>query len=312
MTNPQRSAPPLAVYQGALPPRPGWFAQAVARRPEVLPFAFQGAKIELLRWGRPDAPGLLLLHGNRAHAHWWAPLAPLLADDFLVAALSWSGMGGSDWRESYSLASLAEEAISAAEVAGLFEAGRPVLVAHSFGGGPAVIAAERCGERLAGLIILDTFYTNAPDKMLVPQASKHKVYASLEDALVRFRLVPPQDCSNHYYLDWIARNGMRELSPDDPNGPGWNWKFDPKFWDNLIWDDRWRAMTGARCPLAFVDGGASRLQDLGGREEVRRAVPAGTHFEQVADAGHHLMLDKPVEVVSAIRRIALQMVTERI
>jgi pimeloyl-ACP methyl ester carboxylesterase len=235
----------------------------------------------------------------------------MLADDFRVAALSWSGMGGSDWRERYSLAGLAEEAIAAAEGAGLFEAGPPVLVAHSFGGGPAVIAAERFGERLAGLIILDTFYTNAPDKMLVPQAPQHKVYASLEDALVRFRLIPLQDCSNHYYLDWIARNGMRELTPDDPNGPGWSWKFDPQFWDHLIWDDRWRALIGARCPLAFVDGGASRLKELGGREAVRRAVPAGTHFEMVAGAGHHLMLDKPLEVVSAIRRIAQQMVTRR-
>ncbi len=311
MTTPPRSPPPLAVYEGAVPPCPDWFAEAVARTPEILPFAYQGAKIELLRWGRPGVPGLLLLHGNRAHAHWWAPLAPMLADDFRVAALSWSGMGGSDWRERYSLAGLAEEAIAAAEGAGLFEAGPPVLVAHSFGGGPAVIAAERFGERLAGLIILDTFYTNAPDKMLVPQAPQHKVYASLEDALVRFRLIPLQDCSNHYYLDWIARNGMRELTPDDPNGPGWSWKFDPQFWDHLIWDDRWRALIGARCPLAFVDGGASRLKELGGREAVRRAVPAGTHFEMVAGAGHHLMLDKPLEVVSAIRRIAQQMVTRR-
>jgi pimeloyl-ACP methyl ester carboxylesterase len=305
-------AAPLAVYAGAVPPRPGWFSQAVAQPPEILPFTHRGANVELLRWGRSGNPGLLLLHGNRAHAHWWAPLAPLLADAFLVAALSWSGMGGSDWRDSYSLVGLAEEAIAAAEAAGLFEAGPPVLVAHSFGGGPAVIAAERCGERLAGLIILDTFYSNAPDKTLVPQAPQHKVYGSLEDALVRFRLVPPQDCSNHYYLDWIARNGMRELAPDDPNGPGWSWKFDPQFWDNLIWEDRWRALIGARCPLAFVDGSTSRLQQLGARDEVRRAVPASTHFEQVAGAGHHLMLDRPLEVVSAIRRIAQEMVTKRI
>jgi hypothetical protein len=33
----------------------------------------------------------LLLHGNGAHADWWSFIAPYLANNFRVAAMSWSG-----------------------------------------------------------------------------------------------------------------------------------------------------------------------------------------------------------------------------
>jgi len=38
----------------------------------------QGAPIETLAWGRVGDPGLLLLHGNSAHADWYSFIAPLL------------------------------------------------------------------------------------------------------------------------------------------------------------------------------------------------------------------------------------------
>ena len=44
-------------------------------------------------------PGLLLVHGNAAHAYWWSFIAPLLARDYNVAAMDLSGMGDSGWRE---------------------------------------------------------------------------------------------------------------------------------------------------------------------------------------------------------------------
>ena len=62
-------------------------------------------------WGREGAPGLLLLHGNGAHADWWSFIAPYLANDFRVAAMSWSGygrlglaarvLGGSEYRGGF-------------------------------------------------------------------------------------------------------------------------------------------------------------------------------------------------------------------
>src|SRR3712207_9584205 len=64
---------------------------------------------------RSGKPGLLFLHGNGAHADWWSFIAPFFADTHRVAALSWSGMGGSDHRERYSIDGFVAEAFGVAE-----------------------------------------------------------------------------------------------------------------------------------------------------------------------------------------------------
>ena len=48
-------------------------------------------------------------NGNGAHADWWSFIAPFFAAHYRVAALSWSGMGGSDWREHYTLEAFVDE-----------------------------------------------------------------------------------------------------------------------------------------------------------------------------------------------------------
>ena len=292
---------PLAPYGGRRPPCPDWFEQAVDQPFSVVPLRHDGAALELLCWGEAGWPGILLLHGNRAHARWWSPIAGLLSDRFRVAALSWSGMGGSAWRECYSLSAFADEAAAAAEAAGLFAGGAPLVVGHSFGGGPAMIAAERHGARLAGVVVLDTQVSEDPAKLAISFPNQNRSYASMEEALRRFRLVPPQDCLNHFYVDWIARQGLRAVRPGQPDV---TWQFDPGLWDKLDWYDRWSAIGRARCPLVFLDGGASQYRAADNRRALRAHAPAGTRFDILAGAGHHMMLDRPIELAEAIGRYA--------
>ncbi len=51
------------------------------RRPSAARARSTGANIELLTWGEVGKPGLILVHGNSAHADWWSFIAPFLADD---------------------------------------------------------------------------------------------------------------------------------------------------------------------------------------------------------------------------------------
>jgi pimeloyl-ACP methyl ester carboxylesterase len=293
----------LAPYRGEIPPRPSWFDQALTEPFSVIPLTHAGAALELRCWGQTGRPGMLLLHGNRAHARWWSPLAGLLARDFRVAALSWSGMGRSDWRTRYSLAGFADEALAAAQTAGLFDCGPPLFVAHSLGGGPGLIAAQQYGDRLAGVIIVDTHLSEGRDRITIPTTPQHRVQASVTEALSRSRLVPKQDCVNHYYVDWIARNALREVPVDEADGPGLAWAFDSQLWDKLEWYDCWTAAAQAQCPLVFVDGDLSAVTRHG-RDDLRAHAPTGTRFEVIAGAAHHVMLDKPLELLDAIRRIA--------
>ena len=99
----ERAPGPLTSFEGQKPTAPEWFNRVLAQSPQRLWPIVADVRIETLVWGREGAPGLLLLHGNGAHADWWSFIAPFLAQDFRVVAMSWSGMGGSDWRSAYSV-----------------------------------------------------------------------------------------------------------------------------------------------------------------------------------------------------------------
>ena len=100
---------------------------------------------------------VLFLHGNAAHADWWSFIAPQFADTHRCAAISWSGMGRSDWRAAYNIPTFAREAIAAIEVAGLAASGTPpVVVAHSFGGFPTLRLASHHPEAISGAILVDS------------------------------------------------------------------------------------------------------------------------------------------------------------
>ena len=92
---------PLARFNGAKVSGPDWFEQAIATPAESNWVNVEGARIHYLRWGGRDKPGLLLIHGNGAHAFWWSFIAPFLAREYNVAAMDLSGMGDSEPRAHY-------------------------------------------------------------------------------------------------------------------------------------------------------------------------------------------------------------------
>src|SRR5579872_2903988 len=134
---------------------PAWFRSALAA-PRTDHFVdVGGCAIHYLRWGDAGVkPGLVLVHGGAAHAHWWRFLAPLLTRQYDVVALDLSGHGDSGHRDSYPRELWAKEIVEVAARARF--PGKPVVVGHSLGGLVAIIAAALHGERLAGAIIVDS------------------------------------------------------------------------------------------------------------------------------------------------------------
>src|SRR5665213_1856457 len=154
---------PLTSFNGAVPPAPQWFERIAAIAPESRFVEVEGAKIHYLRWGDLAKPGLLLVHGNAAHAYWWSFIAPFLARDYHVAAMDLSGMGDSGWRAphgkagGYAMDIFAAEELAVLEDAGMFQAAKPpVIVAHSFGGFVTMKAGAEYGTRLGGIVIIDS------------------------------------------------------------------------------------------------------------------------------------------------------------
>ena len=147
---------PLAGLDGQAPPAPDWFNAALAQAPERLEQRVQGAPLEVLAWGRVGDPGVLLLHGNGAHADWYSFIAPLLLPGRRVVAMSFSGMGRSGWRTQYSVSQWADEALEVAQATGLMAGpGAPVVVGHSFGGFVTLNLAARHGAHFGRALVVD-------------------------------------------------------------------------------------------------------------------------------------------------------------
>ncbi len=287
---------PLSHLGGAAPPAPAWFDAAVAAPHERAEVVVEGAAIEWLAWGERGRPGLLLLHGNGAHADWWRFIAPFLAPTHRVAALSWSGMGGSDHRARYTIDLFVAEALAVAEAAGLgpsFHA-----VGHSFGGFPMMALAGRAGTPLRRAIILDTPFRPEPRPRAGRGAPRpHRVYPTRTEALARFRFAPVQPCANLFITDFLARHSLRQVEG------GWVWRFDPKLWQSFEARDGSDPLRAPQCPVALMWGERSSLMPGALVADMARRLPPGTPLVPLPEAGHHVMADQPLALVAALRAL---------
>jgi len=298
---------PLAMLLGASPPAPAWFREALTIAPARSFHRVEGAQIEALTWGERGRPGILFLHGNAAHADWWSFIAPLFAQEHRVTAISWSGMGGSDWREAYSLDLFVAEAFAAAEATGLFAAAMPpVFVGHSFGGLPTAACAARRGQELRAAVIVDSpFWPAARAKEQHERIRNRRgqgpspVYRSVAAALARFRLLPAQPCDNLFIVDYIARRSLKEIAARN----GWTWRFDPYLWRRYQMSNPADELAAATCPIAIIRGSRSKVMTEETAAFAHSIAPAGSPLVEVPEAHHHVMIDQPLAFVTALRAL---------
>lgn len=292
---------PLAEYGGAVPPAPAWFREAVATPYELAEVEVSGARITYQRWGKRGAPGILFVHGNGAHAHWWDFVAPYFAEHYNVAALTFSGMGDSQWRDAYDMDTFSQEQVAVADHAGLFDGpGKPVIVAHSFGGFVTLVTGAKHGDRFGGMVIVDS-PVNPPERPNDgPSRSgrPHNVYPDLAAALARFRLAPPQLCENHYAMDYIARWSLKRAEE------GWTWKFDPSIWKRFEpGSDPAEMLKAAQCRIAIIRGEESALMPDYVGDYMRGLLGHQVPFVSIPHARHHIMLDQPIAFISTLRML---------
>jgi pimeloyl-ACP methyl ester carboxylesterase len=289
----------LGAFDGETPPTPAWFEAAIAVAPERSRIPVEGAEIEFLTWGEVGKPGLLFLHGNGAHADWWSFIAPFFADAWRVAAISWSGMGGSDWRPAYSAQLFAAEIFAAVEAAQLEAGGaKPIVVGHSFGGFPTLYCAAEHADRLRGAILIDSSIQPPEKRWRGPPSrpdAANKVYPTLEAALARFRLAPPQGCENLYIADHIARGSLKEVEG------GWTWKFDPAIWQRFSMPDLGLLLPRIACPAALMWGERSALMQAETLDYMIGEMPDAVLRVPIPDADHHVMIDQPLAFVAGLR-----------
>ena len=239
--------------------------------------------------------GIVLVHGGAAHARWWDHIAPLLAASHRVAALDLSGHGDSGRRDVYRLDVWAEEVLAVAAGAGM--AGPPVVIGHSMGGFVTLRAASIYGARLAGAVAIDS-----PVRDITPEerAAREqrafgplRVYPTREAAVARFRPIPDQPVLP-YIAEHVAATSVHHVPG------GWSWKFDPRIFARHQLVPALLTRLDCRVALFRAEYGLVSAQmsevmyDRLGRIAPVIEIPA---------AGHHVMLDQPIALVTAIRTL---------
>lgn len=281
-----------------------WLEAALAMPFERSRVEVAGAGVELLCRGERGAPGILFAHGMAANADWWRAIAGPLSQHFRVAALSFSGMGQSDWRDSYDLDLFATELDEAARAGGLEEADTPpLLVGHSFGGFPAIVSAARSPERWRGLVLVDSRANDSLAQLPRPaERSQPRVFHDREELVARFRLMPEQRCRTPRLLDEVAQYSVRQWGGEIGGDPeGWTWASDPDVLPDFSGHVITELVAGLSCPLAYVHGEDSYIVRTGMLEGIRANFPPETPVVAIPDAGHHLILDQPVAVIAVLR-----------
>jgi pimeloyl-ACP methyl ester carboxylesterase len=294
----------LAGLRGKVPAAPAWFRASLAVPPERTFIDVGGVDIETLSWGPQGSPGLILLHGQGACADWWSFIAPFFATTFRVTAFSLSGMGRSGRRDQYEMSVYAEEMFAVARECGHYAAPcAPIAIAHSFGGLPLLVAGATKGSQLKAAVLIDSYIsasktTNAD----IPARDPDKIrsFASLAEALARFRLLPQQECANLYLVDYIARHSLCEEEPSSGRASGWRWRVDPDVRRKTVRIDAAAYLARAGCPIALMRGSRSQLCTADHQLDALRIAPNGTPFIAVPDADHHVMLDQPLALVAAL------------
>ncbi|WP_429911909.1 alpha/beta fold hydrolase [Glycocaulis sp.] len=300
MADRERPPSPLAALKGEKLAGPKWFVRTQETACETGQAERLGIALSWKAWGERGAPGLILVHGGTAHKGWWDAIGPFLAaEGYRVVAPDLAGMGDSGWRDVYSMNDHAADVLAAAEAGGAFEAAKPVLAGHSFGGFVTLTAAITLGDRLRAGIILDSpIRPQTEQREGSPPRRGGRVYKDTATALARFRLLPDQPCEHLWLLDHIARGSLKEAEG------GVTWKFDPDLWAKLTWErrDPEKAAASLKCPLAFVRGAQSRLMQAE-TWDYMRGVFTRSPFISVPDAKHHLILDQPLAVASVLQAL---------
>jgi pimeloyl-ACP methyl ester carboxylesterase len=280
---------------------PEWFRRALA-----VPFTdgdvdVDGATVHYLAWGDPGRQGLVFVHGGGAHAHWWTHVAATFAAEFRVVALDLSGHGDSDHREKYTPEQWTEEVVAVAGASGI--SGHPVVIGHSMGGFVTTVTAALHGDQLEGVVVCDSPVT-APDPEVESYRLKQafgspRTYSSVDEALARFRTVPPQPHYLDFVVDHVARRSLR------PVDGGWQWKFDRRIFEQFAAGMRGIAMpylSEVRCRYALLRSEQGLVTpDIGNSmyEALGRVAPV----IELPEAGHHAMLDQPLVLLTALRTL---------
>jgi pimeloyl-ACP methyl ester carboxylesterase len=272
---------------------PTWFETALSQPAEEFSTLVDGVEIICRAWGDKDSgTHVVLVHGGAASGHWWDHVAPFLAPRARVTAIDLSGNGDSGWRERYSLDAWAREVVWPISRA---SHKRRIIIGHSLGGFVCLRAAALFPSLIDRVLVIDSPVQDATpesEAALRSRVREHRHYATRSDAERHFAPRPAQAGSLSFILDHLAASSVAETPQ------GWTWKFDPNIFDRPGLSPTGLVPIGM--PVTIFRAGEGKLSKEMA-ERMQRILGPAARVIELPGAGHHVMLDKPLLLISALR-----------
>ena len=270
-------------------------------------------QLNVVEWGDPAAPPLVLQHGGRDNARSWDAVAAAFAADYRIIAPDLRGHGDSQWSGDgcYDLVDFIQDF---ATLVATLELGPCPIIGHSLGGNIVSRFAGLYPERVTRLVNIEGLGL-APTLMaeraardeieLLREAIEGRIrrsaftprsYPDLASLVARMRLTDerlPDQLAEH-----LARHAAR------PNDDGaLTIKHDPGMGDFALFDiateTRYRLWAAISCPVLLVYGAQSWASNpaIDGRARHFRDA----RVELFEDAGHWVHHDRQADFIAAVR-----------
>lgn len=264
-----------------------------------------------VRVGGEGAP-LVLLHGFPQHSLMWRQVAPLLADRFTVIAPDQRGMGASSVPDGgFTKTDMARDLAAVLDALGHDRAG---IVGHDLGAGVAIAFARDFPQRTERLAVMEFVAAGfgleqamAPCKGWNVDSNWHfSVFAAPDVAAWLFR------GREREMLDWFfghkSHQGATAVSSEDLDAytralsrPG-ALRAAAQYYAAIFQDGEDNAAL-RECPLAMpvlAVGGASHTGPH--VQKLWRRVATRLETAVIADAGHWLADENPIDTAAALSR----------
>ena len=274
----------------------------------TLPFACQssssrlitvkGLALHALEWPNPGAPPLCFLHGGAAHAHWFDHVVLPFTSRYHVISLDQRGHGESEWPDPPAYAT---EDFVADLVGVMDELGwdRMTVVGHSMGGANAMGLSAWHPERVERLVVVDSRPAIPAERLTTMHQRGQRAlrtprrHPTPESAVASFRLLPRETNGEPGLLEHVARAGIVERQG------GWSYRFDPAANSTRKPKDLWPDLSRITAPTLVVRASLSPILPPDMAAKMVDLIP-DVRIVEVADAYHHVTLDRPEAFVRAV------------
>ena len=252
--------------------------------------AADGLVLNCLDYGGRGLTPILFVHGGSAHPHRWDSVAPALTDRFHVLALDQRGHGESPSTPEWAYDTRDYVADLKAIITS-WGFGAPVLIGHSMGAHNVLVYAGLHSDTLRAAVAFDSPATYPPYA---------RGFGSLAEACANFRTIPDVSTATAEVMRHVALHSFRQ----DPDGK-WRHKIDrrARIREPI---DAWPLFGEIQCPVLFARAANSVIND-GHAEKIVAAMRYG-RFTIVPDSHHHVLLDNPSGLITALRKFLAEVI----